>query len=57
MVEEFYKITKVPVLLNTSFNKHGLPIVHTPEEAIEHLLWGCVDELVIENFLVKRKGE
>ncbi len=55
VVEEFYKITRIPVLLNTSFNKHGLPIVHTPEEAIEHLLWGCVDELVIENFLIKRK--
>lgn len=54
VIEEFYKLTGVPVILNTSFNRHGLPIVHSPKEAIEHLLWGAVDELVIENYLVKR---
>lgn len=56
VINEFCKMTKVPVLLNTSFNRHGLPIVHTPEEAIEHLLWNAVDELVIDTFLVKRNG-
>lgn len=55
VINEFFKITGVPVLLNTSFNKHGLPIVHTPEEAIEHLLWGCIDELVINEYLIRRK--
>lgn len=54
IVKEFYNLTKVPALLNTSFNKHGLPIVHTPKEAIDHLIWGCVDELVIEDFLITR---
>lgn len=52
VVEEFRKITGVPVLLNTSFNRHGLPIVHTPFEAIRHLIWGCVDELAIGNYLI-----
>lgn len=56
VVNEFNRLTGIPVLLNTSFNKHGLPIVHTPEEAIEHLIWGCIDELVLENYLVKRKS-
>lgn len=55
VVNEFYKLTDIPVLLNTSFNRHGLPIVHLPKEAIEHLLWGCIDELVIEDYLVTRK--
>lgn len=54
VIEEFYKITGVPVLLNTSFNRHGLPVVHSPKDAIEHLIWGAVDELVIGNFYVKR---
>lgn len=54
VINEFYKITGVPVLLNTSFNRHGLPIVHTPKEAIEHLIWGCIDELIIETFLIEK---
>ena len=56
VINEFYNKTGIPVLLNTSFNKHGLPIVHSPEEAIEHLLWGCIDELVIDNYLITRKA-
>lgn len=55
VLNEFYKLTGVPVLLNTSFNRHGLPIVHTPEEAVQHLLWGCVDELVMDTYMVKKK--
>lgn len=55
VVHEFFKLTGIPVLLNTSFNKHGLPVVHSPKEAVEHLLWGCIDELVIEDYLVTRK--
>ncbi|MEK7188676.1 MAG: carbamoyltransferase C-terminal domain-containing protein, partial [Patescibacteria group bacterium] len=55
VINEFRKITSVPVLLNTSFNRHGLPIVHSPKEAIEHLIWGCVDELVIGEYIVSRK--
>ena len=32
---EFKKITDVPVLLNTSFNLAGNPLIETPDEAIE----------------------
>jgi hypothetical protein len=32
-----------------------LPIVHRPKEAIEHLLWGCVHELAIGCYVVRRK--
>ena len=56
LINEFKRITGVPVLLNTSFNRHGLPIVHTPEDAINHLVWGCVDALVIDSFLVTLKN-
>lgn len=55
LINEFYKLTDIPVLLNTSFNRHGLPIVHSPREAIEHLLWGCIDKLAIDDFLVTKK--
>jgi carbamoyltransferase len=55
VIKKFYQKTGVPVILNTSFNKHGLPIVHHPREAIEHLLWGCVHELAIGGYIVKLK--
>lgn len=55
VIAEFEKLTGVGVILNTSFNKHGLPIVYTPEDAINHLLWGAIDELAIGSYLVEKK--
>lgn len=55
VIHEFFLLTGVPAVLNTSFNKHGLPIVHSPADAVDHLLWGAVDSLVIGNFFVRRK--
>lgn len=55
VINEFERITGVPAILNTSFNRHGLPIVHSPEDAIDHLLWGAIDELAIGPFIVTRK--
>ena len=54
-ITHFFEKTGVPVILTTSFNRHGLPIVHRPKEAIEHLLWGCVHELAISSFIVRKK--
>ena len=34
LINEFYKISNVPVLLNTSFNIKGMPIVNTSKDAI-----------------------
>ena len=46
VIEEFYKYTKVPMVLNTSFNLAGQPLVETPQDAIDtwkqsdiHVLW------------------
>lgn len=54
VIKEFKKLTGVPSILNTSFNKHGLPIVYTPKQAIEHLQWGAIDDLIIGSYYVKR---
>ncbi len=54
LIKVFYRLTGIPVVLNTSFNKHGLPIVNSPQDAIEHLQENCIEELVIGNFLVTR---
>jgi carbamoyltransferase len=45
----------VPVLLNTSFNIAGQPIVETPTEAIETFLHTDIDYLAIENFWISKK--
>jgi hypothetical protein len=52
LISQFAKLTGVPMVLNTSFNRHGVPIVATPRQAIEHLLEGSVDLLAIEGYLV-----
>lgn len=55
LINEFYKLTDIPVLLNTSFNINGEPIVETPEDAIKSFLSTNIDELAIGKFLVKKK--
>lgn len=42
---EFYKQTGVPVLLNTSFNLHGQPLIETPDQAIDTLRSTYIDVL------------
>jgi carbamoyltransferase len=48
----FYKITGCPVLVNTSFNVRGEPIVCTPEDAYRCFLATEMDALVLENFII-----
>jgi carbamoyltransferase len=52
IVEEFGKITGVPVIINTSFNIHEEPIVCTPLDAIRSFRQNCVDVMVMENIVV-----
>ncbi|MFC7397139.1 carbamoyltransferase C-terminal domain-containing protein [Chelatococcus sp. GCM10030263] len=52
----FRGLTGVGVVLNTSFNRHGLPIVGSPEDALDHLRQGWVDSLWIGPWRVVRGG-
>ena len=45
------------MVLNTSFNVKGQPIVNTPREAIETFLRTGIDVLFVENVLVRRRNE
>jgi carbamoyltransferase len=56
LISEFYKKTKIPVLLNTSFNGPDEPIVETPYDALNTFVGRKLDILVIGNFLIKRKN-
>jgi carbamoyltransferase len=54
LINEFYKITGVPVIINTSMNVMGEPIVNTPEQAYQMIVKTDMDYLVMNNFLVKK---
>ncbi len=53
LISAFYKKTRVPILLNTSFNENE-PIVNHPMQALDCFLRTKMDMLVIENYIVKR---
>ena len=53
LIEKFYKLTGVPILLNTSFNENE-PIVMKPSEAIDCLSRTDMDVLFINNFLINK---
>ncbi|MEQ8390857.1 MAG: carbamoyltransferase C-terminal domain-containing protein [Thalassospira sp.] len=52
LINSFYRETGIPMVLNTSFNRHGIATISSPRQAIEHLLEGCMDSLVIEDFVI-----
>jgi carbamoyltransferase len=54
LLTKFGDITGVPVLLNTSFNLFGEPVVSTPREAVRGYYCSGVDCLAIGNFLIKK---
>ena len=51
------KLTGREMLLNTSFNVKGQPIVNTPREAIDTFLGTGIEFLFLENTLVRRAGK
>jgi len=51
ILNEYYKLSKVPVLLNTSFNTHNEPIIDNPQQAFQKLVDGTLDKLVIGDYV------
>jgi carbamoyltransferase len=54
LLREFHQLTGVPILVNTSFNTRGEPIVCTPRDAIECFWTSPFDALVINSFLLQK---
>jgi carbamoyltransferase len=54
LIERFAQATGVPVVLNTSFNLRGEPIVNTPANAFSTFSNSEMDNLVMENFMVDK---
>ena len=55
LLEEVGKLTGREMVLNTSFNVKGQPIVNTPREAMETFLGTGIEYLFLENILVQRR--
>lgn len=53
LIKEFYKLTGVPIVLNTSFNENE-PVVCKPEEALACFLRTKMDVLVLNNYIISR---
>lgn len=54
VIREFEKLTGVPVVLNTSFNDSGEPIVNTPMEALRDFYAMGLDVLALEDIVIKK---
>ena len=54
LLDEFEKIKGVPVVLNTSFNIMGEPIVNTPREALRCFFATGMDALIVGRYLIKK---
>ncbi len=53
LLTEFHHLTACPILLNTSFNRRGEPIVCTPADALECFQTAGLDLLVLENCVIR----
>ena len=56
LLKAFQRRTGVPILVNTSFNTRGEPIVCTPRDAVESFFTSPLDALVIGPFLLTKKA-
>jgi carbamoyltransferase len=56
LLKEFYRRTGCPIILNTSFNLRGEPIVCEPKDALMTFIRSQIDLLVLEDFVLDRAG-
>ncbi|MEI6242220.1 MAG: carbamoyltransferase C-terminal domain-containing protein [Chlamydiota bacterium] len=54
LIKKFGELTGIPILVNTSFNIRGEPIVCSPQDAFRCMMGTEIDYLVIDHFLIKR---
>lgn len=57
LLREFYRQTKMPMVVNTSFNVRGEPIVCTPQDALYCFFASNIDILVLECFILEKRTQ
>ena len=55
ILKAYEEVSGLPILLNTSFNGHGEPIIDSPAQALAHLNSGMIDLLVAEDYIYFKK--
>jgi carbamoyltransferase len=55
LILSYYRITGIPLLLNTSFNGHGEPIIDSPDQAFFHLEKETIDFLIMGGKIFYKK--
>ena len=56
LIKKFDKLTNCPVIINTSFNVRGEPIVCTPQDAFSCFMKTEMDYLVMGNYLINKQS-
>jgi carbamoyltransferase len=54
LIQCFYHLTGIPMLLNTSFNIMGKPLVHSLEDALSVLMTSGLDAIVVNDYLIAK---
>ena len=54
LIAQFYQLTNVPVILNTSFNLGGEPIVCSPHDALRTFFTSGIDALIMGSYLITK---
>lgn len=54
LIEEFEKISGIPILLNTSFNINNMPLVENPSDAIDCFYKSGLDYLIMNNIVIQK---
>ncbi len=57
LISKFYELTGCPVIVNTSFNVRGEPIVNTPEDAFRCFMGTEIELLVVGNCLMRKEDQ
>ena len=57
LISEFFRKTGCPVIVNTSFNVRGEPIVESPADAYKCFMRTHLDVLVLGNYLLKKEEQ
>ncbi len=57
LLESFKQIAGIGVLLNTSLNRRGMPIVETPEDALVLFIYSGIDVLIVGDYIVSKPSD
>jgi carbamoyltransferase len=57
LISRFYELTECPVIINTSFNVRGEPIVNTPRDAFRCFMGTEIDILIIGNCILRKQDQ